>query len=917
RKQAEHYLASVEKQPSYAQQLIRLIESHCAGVTPEDKTLRTLAAVLFKNLVKKYWVVNEDGDGKDFVLPDADKEAIKGNMVHMMCIVPAEVQRQFSEALAIISKHDFPARWPSLMPDLVSKMTSTDYNVILGVLLTANSILKRFRYVMKSDALYLELKYVLEQMQAPLLDLFIRTSGAVEQAKNNGPQLTLILEALRLISRVFFSLNWQDLPEFFEDHIAQYMGEFLKYMSYENPLLVDASEETASGPIDRLQAAIVENISLYATKYEEEFQPHLAGFTQAIWALIMKTGTEPKHDVLATTCIRFLSSLVSKRYHFELFNSEATLRQILEKIVLPNLQIRPSDEELFEDNATDYIQRDLEGSDSDTRRRVSCDLVKGMCAHHEETTTRLSSELIAAMLTRYASSPDTEWRCKDSAIHMLIALAVKGQSMSQGVSSVNPFVNVMELFGQHVLPELMDHAQVNTRPVVRADCIKFISTFRGQFSVEQLKSLMPLLIAHLNSESVVVQTYAAVALERIQMVRDPTPTGQRPVQRFGRKELEPFLQPLFTGLFKALDSSEMEENEYVMRAVMRCLSTAQESVLPVAPIVLQKQTEYLARACKNPANPRFNHYLFESIAVLVSKVCQTDKSTIDQFEAALFPPFQEVLAQDVVEFAPYVFQILAQLLELQPGAFSASYEALFPPLLMPALWERKGNVPALVRLMTAYLKKDAPSLVAKGHLAPILGVFQKLLATKATEVQAFSMLCSVVAHVPLESLQQYVGDLLNMILIRLQSNKTSRYIRAFVHFCSVFAGKLGVAAFSQSLEKCQPGLLTMLVQQIWLPCFEAGIVTTGSESKDFTVGMTKLLCESLVLLGDPGMWGSFLAAVMKLLDGSSAGADAGAGEEVEVQFDSTFSRLQFATTGSSDVFPEVESARKFLATELG
>jgi CAS/CSE protein, C-terminus len=59
----------------------------------------------------------------------------------------------------------------------------------------------------------------------------------------------------------------------------------------------------------------------------------------------------------------------------------------------------------------------------------------------------------------------------------------------------------------------------------------------------------------------------------------------------------------------------------------------------------------------------------------------------------------QVLSQDVIEFHPYVFQILAQLLELRPGQFSAAYTALFPPLMLPQLWERRGNVPALVRLV--------------------------------------------------------------------------------------------------------------------------------------------------------------------------------------------------------------------------
>ncbi|CAN0529490.1 unnamed protein product, partial [Ectocarpus sp. 12 AP-2014] len=63
----------------------------------------------------------------------------------------------------------------------------------------------------------------------------------------------------------------------------------------------------------------------------------------------------------------------------------------------------------------------------------------------------------------------------------------------------------------------------------------------------------------------------------------------------------------------------------------------------------------------------------------------------------------QVLANDVVEFMPYVFQIFSQLLELRPaGEFSAvsgGYKGLFAPLLSPSVWERKGNIPAVTRLL--------------------------------------------------------------------------------------------------------------------------------------------------------------------------------------------------------------------------
>ena len=47
-------------------------------------------------------------------------------------------------------------------------------------------------------------------------------------------------------------------------------------------------------------------------------------------------------------------------------------------MVIPNLRVRDEDEELFEANPLEYIRRDAEGSDSDTRRRAAGDLVRSL-----------------------------------------------------------------------------------------------------------------------------------------------------------------------------------------------------------------------------------------------------------------------------------------------------------------------------------------------------------------------------------------------------------------------------------------------------------------------------------------------------------------------------------------------------------
>jgi exportin-2 (importin alpha re-exporter) len=609
--------------------------------------------------------------------------------------------------------------------------------VINGVMLTANSIFKRFRYSYGSEDLLRELSYCLTGFQEPLLKTFIMCGEILSTSTASDPlQTSMLLETLRLICRVFFSLNWQDIPEYFEDNSEPWMAQFMKYLAYKNPAL-STSSDTDPGPVEKLQTAVLENIVLYVSKYEEQFSSYLSSFTQVVWKLLLEVGVEAKYDLVATNGIKFLSAVSSKELNVSLFTDEV-LRQIIEQIVVKNLTCSEADVELFEDNPPDYIRKDIEGGDADTRRRSACDLVRSLLKFFPEKTSALCVGYIAEMLKMYQSSGD--WRMKDAALHLLLAVAVVNSSASLGAGALNPLVNIQDAFASHVLPEIQN-SDVNARPIVKADAIKLICIFRSHFPREFLLAILPHLVNCLMSKQVVVQTYAATCIEKFLLVKD-SPTAAVPIPgvaratvtlRIGKIDLMPFLNPLFNGLFTVLENPELPENDYVMKCITRILATIGADIAPVSDLVMLKLTRSLERVCKNPTNPHFNHYLFEGLALLVRSCCGSgDVSAITKMEGLVFPPFQSVLSMDVEEFVPYVFQILAQLLSCRPenGGLSDSYRALFVPILSPVLWERKGNVPALTDLFRAYLSRGRNEIVQGGHLLGILGVFQKLLSSK-------------------------------------------------------------------------------------------------------------------------------------------------------------------------------------------
>lgn len=136
------------------------------------------------------------------------------------------IQKQLSDAVSIIGKYDFPENWPQLIDEMVEKFASGDFHIINGVLQTAHSIFKRYRYEFKSQALWTEIKFVLDSFAKPLTDLLVATMALTKTHENNEAVLRVLYDSIVLMTKVFYSLNAQDLPEFFEDNMETWMKAF-------------------------------------------------------------------------------------------------------------------------------------------------------------------------------------------------------------------------------------------------------------------------------------------------------------------------------------------------------------------------------------------------------------------------------------------------------------------------------------------------------------------------------------------------------------------------------------------------------------------------------------------------------------------------------------------------------------------
>ncbi|CAI5756683.1 unnamed protein product [Candida verbasci] len=811
-KQSELQLKSIEIENGFSINLLHVIAS-----TNLSSSIRLAGALYFKNLIKRRWL-NEDGV---YLLPIEDINKIKDEILDIMIKLPLNLQLQIGESITLIAESDFPHNWPNLIDNLVLKLSLTDFVNNKSILLVSHSIFKKWRPLFRSDDLFLEIKLVLDKFVEPFLKIFIEIDKLISET-NNQAKLEIYLENLLLLIQIYYDFNCQDIPEFFEDHMNELMSIVHKYLVYNNQTLVTDSDDEVSILI-KVKTSIIELLLLYVTRYADVFEPLIQTFITSVWDLINNYVTkQQKFDLLVVKSLQFLTSIIKIPNYQSLFQNEQSINEIIEKIILPNIVFRENDEELFEDEPIIFVRSDLEGSDFDSRRKSATDFLREL--------KEFNSELLTNSVMKYVNqflSLGGGWKNKDTAIYLFSSLATKGSVTNIGVTSTNVLVDVVKFFSDNVANDL----ESSNFPILQVDAIKYIYTFRNQLTKEQLLITIPRLINHLNVKSnPVVYTYSAITIEKLLSM---TNFSQNHSPVFNKSDIEPFIGDLLTNLFNLILSSssssnqtpeKLAENEFLIKCIMRVLNTSEDLLTTNRLPIIEQLIKILKLIAKNPSNPKFSHYIFESLGLLIKY--GITQNNINSYIELIIPELLNILSEDVQEFVPYTFQILAYLLENYCQGLPETYKSLIEPLMSPSIWQFKGNIPGVTRLLIAIIEKD-PNYFKQDNIVPLLGVFQNLLASKINDNYGFDLITIILLYIPLNVLTPFLNNIAKVILTRLQKSRTEKFIKKFTLFINnlncipnsnkSFPNQINSEFIIKFMENVQIGLFQQIFQSFIIP----------------------------------------------------------------------------------------------------
>lgn len=124
----------------------------------------------------------------------------------------------------------------------------------------------------------------------------------------------------------------------------------------------------------------------------------------------------------------------------------------------------------------------------------------------------------------------------------------------------------------------------------------------------------------------------------------------------------------------------------------------------------------------------------------------------------------------------------------------------------------------------------------------MLGVFQKLIASKINDQEGFAVLVCLLNVYGAEFLLKYLRDIILLLFQRLQMSKTTFYSRGLTICLCALAARMGAQALVELIDSIQPQLFGMVLEKVIIEEL-GGVTNREDERRMCVVAVTKLLTE--------------------------------------------------------------------------
>ncbi|KAL0249149.1 hypothetical protein GEMRC1_004382 [Eukaryota sp. GEM-RC1] len=557
--QATKQLQVASRQPGFTKQLLDFI----GQFQTQDFKIIQAAAILFKNNIKKFWP-----DENHPALTKSDRSYIKEHIVKLMLSVNELIRLQLSDAIATIADSDYPSDWPTLRDELVTYFSSTNPNHFLGSLATFEAIFRKYSTSAPNDELLTEMLFVLEDYNKfckPFLELFRKAVDAF----TSDPKMKIIQNVILYSLDIIYHLCSPDLPEFFVQNFKN-TSPTENLLVILRTLLIAPDDEPDADRTDspsnnlKIKEKVCELLRLYGLKYESDFQPFVDHYLQDVFQLLSSLSDAPRFDSLTISATLFLDS-IARSTHKQRFNNKPVIEAVIKQVCLPLLTYRDEDVELTEDDPRQFMLTDLETGlvgESSSRRGAATELIRALVAVYPADVIAISQSLVEGLIA------SQDWKVRVSAVLLVLAIGVQKETPARGATDLVSGVDMIGFFNGFVKKQLLTQQSASS-PLMLIICIRFFTVVRSFFPKETVTEVFPVLINFLASESFIVHSYAAWAVDKLLVL----PSGIEILNNSAH------VGQLLDICFTVFSKKHSNLNEFVMKLIMSVIASSSNSVL--------------------------------------------------------------------------------------------------------------------------------------------------------------------------------------------------------------------------------------------------------------------------------------------------------------------------------------------------
>ena len=174
-------------------------------------------------------------------------------------------------------------------------MSTRNHSISLDIYDLINKIIKRYRIEFRSHELYEEIKLTIKEI-APLLteDAIQCVSFLYSDQIQNKEVCFLYMTMLKHILNIFYSLMFQDFPEFFEDNLKAWMDIVKGSLDFS----ITLDDRNSLGLFLKVKRTVMHCLNLCCNNYSEDIADYHSIFIPSVWNLV--TMVKQDEDFLLT-----------------------------------------------------------------------------------------------------------------------------------------------------------------------------------------------------------------------------------------------------------------------------------------------------------------------------------------------------------------------------------------------------------------------------------------------------------------------------------------------------------------------------------------------------------------------------------------------------------------------------------------